>query len=85
LTIGADGSTRVQVLRGDGRTDFVDVNAGLAAQGLVEVTVRRGVLDAGDLVVVGFEGSGKGLASGSSTSSGTEPGQIAGSGGSVGN
>jgi multidrug efflux pump subunit AcrA (membrane-fusion protein) len=83
LTIGADGSTRVQVLRSDNRTDFVDVNAGLAAQGLVEVTVRSGILQAGDLVVVGLEGSGKGLASASPTTE--PPAQNAGSSASVGN
>lgn len=75
LTIGADGSTRVQVLRPDNKTDFVDVNPGLAAQGLVEVTVRSGNLQAGDLVVVGLDGAGKGVASGSTSD---EPTQNAG-------
>jgi peptidoglycan hydrolase-like protein with peptidoglycan-binding domain len=79
LTIGADGSTRVQVLRPDNRTDYVDVNAGLAAQGLVEVTVRSGNLQAGDLVVVGFEGAGKGVASGGrSTNAPTQNASVGG-------
>jgi multidrug efflux pump subunit AcrA (membrane-fusion protein) len=82
LTIGADGSTRVQVLRSDNRTDYVDVNAGLAAQGLVEVTVRNGSLEAGDLVVVGFEGAGKGVASGGKSNDAST--QNAGSSASVG-
>jgi hypothetical protein len=53
LSVAADGTSRVQVDRG-GRTRFVTVVPGLAAQGFVEVTpTRGGRLEAGDLVVVG--------------------------------
>ncbi|MDH3397132.1 MAG: hypothetical protein OEM81_04785, partial [Acidimicrobiia bacterium] len=54
LSATADGSTRVEVDQGDGSTRFVSVAAGLAAGGLVEVTVVDGALEEGDLVVVGY-------------------------------
>lgn len=57
LSISADGTARVQVDRGGGRTDFVPVTPGLAAQGLVEVRPLSGVLQPGDLVVVGVRGT----------------------------
>ncbi len=53
LSIGGDGNSRLQVLRG-GRTVTVTVVPGLAAEGLVEVKPERGQeLRAGDLVIVG--------------------------------
>ena len=52
LTVGAGGSSRVEVVTG-AATRFVDVVPGLAAQGLVEVTAPNGGLAAGDNVVVG--------------------------------
>jgi peptidoglycan hydrolase-like protein with peptidoglycan-binding domain len=53
LSVGADGSSRVQVQRPGGRSEFVNVEAGLAAQGLVEVRPVGGELEPGGLVVVG--------------------------------
>ena len=55
LSATADGSTRVEVEEADGTTRFVTVMAGLAAQGLVEITALDGDLAEGDLVVVGSE------------------------------
>ena len=57
LSVGADGSSRVQVQRAGGGSDYVEVNPGLAAKGLVEVVPVQGHLTAGDLVVVGEHGS----------------------------
>jgi len=76
LSVGADGEARVQVQRANGRTDYVAVNPGLAAKGLVEVTPVSGKLGPGDLVVVGARGSTG--AAGSTTTS------IGGGGGSTG-
>jgi hypothetical protein len=53
LSLGADGSSRVQVLRATGPPRFVAVTPGLVAQGLVEITPRDGPLGPGDRVVVG--------------------------------
>jgi peptidoglycan hydrolase-like protein with peptidoglycan-binding domain len=53
LSVGADGTSRVQVQRPGGRSQFVNVEAGLAAQGLVEVRPVGGDLEPGGLVVVG--------------------------------
>jgi hypothetical protein len=53
LSVGADGTSRVQVQRPGGRSEYVNVEAGLAAQGLVEVRPVGGDLEPGDLVVVG--------------------------------
>jgi hypothetical protein len=53
LSVGADGNARVQVNRGGGRSDYVTVEPGLAAKGLVEVRPVEGGLKRGDLVVVG--------------------------------
>ena len=58
LSATADGSTRVEVEQPDGSTRFVVVNPGLAASGLVEITPLDGVLQAGDLVVVGAASGG---------------------------
>lgn len=53
LSLGGDGSTRLQVRRG-GRTRLVTVVPGLAAAGLVEVRPTvNGSLSPGDLVIVG--------------------------------
>jgi hypothetical protein len=56
LSVGADGSARVQVQR-SGRSEYVTVNPGLAAKGLVQVEAVNGRLGPGDLVVVGERGS----------------------------
>jgi hypothetical protein len=56
LSVGADGSARVQVQRASGRSDYVTVNPGLAAKGLVQVAPVQGHLAPGDLVVVGDRG-----------------------------
>jgi hypothetical protein len=53
LSVGADGSSRVRLQRQGGTTEFVTVEPGLAAQGLVEVRPAEGDLDPGNLVVVG--------------------------------
>jgi hypothetical protein len=53
LSVGADGTSRVQRQRTSGRSEFVNVEAGLAAQGLVEVRPVGGELEPGNLVVVG--------------------------------
>jgi hypothetical protein len=59
LSLGGDGSTRLQVRRA-GRTHIVTVVPGLAAAGLVEVRPTAGQrLAPGDLVVVGTRGSGR--------------------------
>jgi putative peptidoglycan binding protein len=57
LSVGADGSSRVQVQRASGRTEYVTVAPGLAAQGLVEVRPVGGSLGVGDLVIVGQKGA----------------------------
>jgi peptidoglycan hydrolase-like protein with peptidoglycan-binding domain len=52
LSVGGDGSARLQLRRG-GRTELVTVVPGLAARGLVEVRpVSRAQLAAGDQVIV---------------------------------
>ena len=54
LSVGADGAARVQVQRAGGGLEYVTVNPGLAAKGLVEVTpTDGGKLEPGDLVIVG--------------------------------
>jgi Putative peptidoglycan binding domain len=57
LSLGADGSSRVQLQGPGGRSEFVNVEAGLAAQGLVEVRPVDGRLEPGGLVVVGAKGA----------------------------
>jgi peptidoglycan hydrolase-like protein with peptidoglycan-binding domain len=57
LSVGADGSSRVQVQRASGRSEYVPVEAGLAAQGLVEVRPVGRRLEPGGLVVVGAKGA----------------------------
>ena len=58
LSATADGATRVEVEQPDGSTRFVEVEPGLAASGLVEVTPLDGQLREGDLVVVGLASDG---------------------------
>ena len=53
LSAGSDGTTRVEVERSPGETEIVTVNPGLRAQGLVQIDVVEGSLEAGDRVVVG--------------------------------
>jgi hypothetical protein len=53
LSVGADGSSRVQRQDGGDRTEFVSVEPGLAAHGLVEVRPTGDSLKPDDLVVVG--------------------------------
>jgi peptidoglycan hydrolase-like protein with peptidoglycan-binding domain len=55
LSLAPDGSSRVQRAT-DGGLEFVGVDPGLSAGGFAEVTPIDGTLEAGDLVVVGFEG-----------------------------
>lgn len=58
VSVGAGGTSRVQVDRGGGRTEYVDVVPGLAANGLVEVRPDNpSALKPGDLVVVGASGA----------------------------
>ena len=90
LSVAADGSTRVQVDRGGGKTEYVTVEPGLASNGLVEVQpVGGATLEAGDLVVVGAGGSipaggsssgSGGSTSGSGTTTGSGTGTTTGSG-----
>jgi peptidoglycan hydrolase-like protein with peptidoglycan-binding domain len=57
LSVGGDGSSRVQVRRGGG-TRLLDVVPGLAAEGYVEVRpAGREQLNTGELVVVGAGGA----------------------------
>jgi hypothetical protein len=59
LSVGGDGSSRVEVRRG-GDTRLVTVNPGLAAEGFVEIRPAGGEpLREGDLVVVGATGGGQ--------------------------
>lgn len=54
LTLGADGSTRVEKVTDTG-TELVTVDPGLSADGYVEVAPLEGTLEAGDIVVIGLE------------------------------
>jgi hypothetical protein len=53
VSVGADGSSRVQVDGAGTGGDYVTVEPGLAAQGLVEVRPIRGRLQPGTQVIVG--------------------------------
>lgn len=76
LSVAADGSSRVQVDLGGGKTRYVEVVPGLSAQGFVEVTpTAKGKLSAGDLVVVG---SGPSAAGKAPTGVGSDPSPSAG-------
>ncbi len=55
LSLAADGTSRVQVQRGNGALEYVVVKPGLAADGYVEVTPVDGALAPGELVVVGYK------------------------------
>jgi multidrug efflux pump subunit AcrA (membrane-fusion protein) len=63
VSIGGDGGSRVEVERepvtadDPGRTEFVKVEPGLSADGLVEVRPTAGALEEGDRVVVGTAAS----------------------------
>ncbi|MGH2713482.1 MAG: peptidoglycan-binding protein [Thermoleophilaceae bacterium] len=57
LSVGADGSSRLQRERPTGERQYVTVEPGLAAQGLVEVRPVDGGLADGDLVIVGARGA----------------------------
>jgi hypothetical protein len=73
LSVGADGNSRLQVQRRDGHGEYVTVEPGLAAQGLVEVRPVHGELAPGDLVVVGDRGAADGAVS-SAGATGSAPG-----------
>jgi hypothetical protein len=75
VSVGADGNARVQVQRRDGSKEYVNVQAGLAAKGLVAVTpVRGGRLAPGDLVIAGQRGLVQPAAAGDSVGSGVASG-----------
>jgi peptidoglycan hydrolase-like protein with peptidoglycan-binding domain len=59
LSLGADGSSRVQKATANG-LEFVEVEPGLSAGGFVEITPVSGSLAGGDRVVVGFAEAGGG-------------------------
>jgi peptidoglycan hydrolase-like protein with peptidoglycan-binding domain len=54
LSLAADGTSRVQVDHA-GTLEFLTVEPGLSADGFVAVTPIKGTLEAGQLVVVGYE------------------------------
>lgn len=54
LSLAADGSQRVQVYD-NGTVNFVQIQAGLAAEGYVEVTPVNGTLTPGQQVLIGYE------------------------------
>ena len=76
LTVGADGNSRVEVQRAGGRNEYVTVEPGLAAQGLVEIRPVKGSLAPGNLVIVGKRDAGAG--------NGAPPASSAGSTGATG-
>jgi multidrug efflux pump subunit AcrA (membrane-fusion protein) len=57
VTLSADGSSRIQRNQ-QGKLEFVTVEPGLSADGFVAVKALDGALNAGDLVVVGFDQQG---------------------------
>jgi peptidoglycan hydrolase-like protein with peptidoglycan-binding domain len=59
VTLGPDGGSRVQ-RAADGKTEFITVEPGLAADGYVAIKAPYGGLAPGDQVVVGFEMNGGG-------------------------
>lgn len=72
LSVAADGTSRVQIDRGGGRSRFVTVVPGLAAQGFVEVRqTGKDALRERDLVVIG---SGAAAATKAPTGAGSDPG-----------
>jgi hypothetical protein len=54
LTLGGDGTSRVQRARGE-VLETLEVQPGLSAQGFVEVRPLGNDLEAGDLVLIGFD------------------------------
>ena len=82
LTVGADGNSRVQVQRSGGTSDYVTVEPGLAAQGLVEVRPVKGALAPGNLVIVGKRDSSAGAGAPPAASAGSTG--TTGAGGSTG-
>jgi peptidoglycan hydrolase-like protein with peptidoglycan-binding domain len=54
LTLAADGRSRLQVAN-NGSLEFVVVEPGLSADGFVEVAPIEGTLEAGQMVVIGFQ------------------------------
>jgi peptidoglycan hydrolase-like protein with peptidoglycan-binding domain len=64
VSVGGDGSSQVEVevepvtATSDGRTELVEVEVGLTAQGYVEVRPVSGALAGGDRVVVGIDDRG---------------------------
>lgn len=57
VSSSADGEARVEVVAADGTASTVPVDAGLAAEGFIEVSPLNGAsLEEGDLVVVGSNG-----------------------------
>jgi len=54
VSLAADGRSRVQVDH-DGGLEYVTVEPGMAADGFVEVRAVDGILEPGQLVVVGYE------------------------------
>jgi peptidoglycan hydrolase-like protein with peptidoglycan-binding domain len=54
LSLAADGTSRVQVQR-NGALEYVAVTPGLSADGYVEVAAMDGMLQPGQLVVVGYK------------------------------
>lgn len=54
LSLSVDGSSRVQVARGD-ELRYITVEPGLSAEGYVEVTPVEDTLAVDDLVVIGYE------------------------------
>ena len=53
ISLSADGTSRVQVKRNNA-LEFISVTPGLSADGYVEVIPTNGKLEAGELVVVGY-------------------------------
>ena len=73
LSLAPDGSSRVQVQE-EGLLTYVTVKPGLSADGFVEVTPKSGRLEAGQLVVVGYNDAAKAEAKGEAkTEPKTEP------------
>jgi peptidoglycan hydrolase-like protein with peptidoglycan-binding domain len=89
LSVGADGSARIQVTHPGGQTEYVTVNPGLAAKGLVEVRPVHGRLAPGDLAVVGAHGGSgdatpRSAGGGGATGSTVNKGGVTGASGSTG-
>ena len=72
LSVGADGSSRVQVAGDDGTVRTVEVEPGLSAQGYVELKDAAG-LDEGDRVVVGTDGTRSSSSNRSPSNGGASP------------